>query len=111
MRTRLEESGRLAMWTKLAARCFHYLFIAMVKISNANNVRWRERFLGSQLQWVHCLLAPCAGTKHRGWRNVTIIAGIMCPARAGPHVTSFRQTLTPRVSTTSSEQPHLLATG
>lgn len=117
MRTRLEESRRelVAMWTKLVAKCFHYPFVAVIKISNGNDVRWEERFLGPGLQWVHCKLAPYAGTQHCGWKNVTITdrkgPGIMYPARAGPHVTSFSQTLTPTVSTTSSKQLLLLATG
>lgn len=118
MRTGLEEPRRklVTMWTKLVAKCFHYLYVAMVKITKANNVRWAERFLDPQLQWVHCCLAPCAGTMRRGWRNVVITnrkgPEIIYPARAArPHVTSFSQTLTPTISTTSFKEPHLLATG
>lgn len=60
-----------------------------VKISNANNVGWAERLLGPRLQWVHCRLAPCAGTKPRGWRNVTIAD------RKGPGLRYFLQTAPP----------------
>lgn len=97
MRTGLEEPRRklVTMWTKLVAKCFHYLYVAMVKITKANNVRWAERFLDPQLQWVHCCLAPCAGTKRRGWRNVVITnrkgPEIIYPARAAPPPRDFFQ--------------------